>query len=779
MYGGNMPITATNEGLKKRSLCTLGSKFTAALILAITAIAQAQDVAGQSDPTRNMVELTLPPEMELKTLIDFVSQKLNVKLLYDEKVLGNRISVKAPQPVPEDTLMDVLQSALKMKGFALLDADVKGWKKIVKVDDLPRIATPGEDRPIEDFSGAEAVTQAFQLLHMTPEKASALIKPFLSQQGANDIAIPERNLLIVTDYAINLQRIAKLIETIDQAGPEREIRFYQAKNLMVADLAKQLTAIQASQPATSLDGGRPVALSYDERTNQLLVIGTPSQVNDTERLAEALDVSLKQTTEIYSFRFIEATRVEKLAKDMLDPLVTKRFFRSAVDREDNLLIVTGTDEIHEKIRWIQDRMDIESKGSESGLKVYKLKYADAQDVLNILRGVTSSTSNQLAGVRRGVSPMGRGGGSAPSSLSTLAPPNGSILDTGTVPTPTNQAVAPSPDSALQQGYPPNMLEPNSLSAFPLTIIRGGGDISIDPNSNSLIVIADRNVQALYAELIKELDRRRPQVMLEAKIVIIDTSDNFQLGVELSGGDRSGLGKLLQFTSYGLSTVNATTGSLSLIPGRGFNWTLVDPRVAEAVIRSLVQHNRAQVLSAPRILVNDNATGTLASVTEVPFASINASNTVATTSFAGFAEAGTTIEAKPRITDEDHLHLSFTISLNSFLSGAGETGVPPRQTDQMESEVTIPDGYTIIAGGLTRRNQSRSRDAVPFLEYIPILRELTSTYSEARSQSTLFVFLRPVILRDDKFNDLKYLSDMSLSKTPESGNCPDSCPILIK
>ena len=177
-------------------------------------------------------------------------------------------------------------------------------------------------------------------------------------------------------------------------------------------------------------------------------------------------------------------------------------------------------------------------------------------------------------------------------------------------------------------------------------------------------------------------------------------------------------------------------------------------------------------------MNDNATGTLASVTEVPFTSVNASNTVATTSFAGFAEAGTTIEATPRITDDDHLELDFNVSLNSFTGPGGDGIPPPRQTDQVTSSVTVPDGYTVVVGGLTRKNYSVTRDTVPFIDNIPLVRELVATQTKAQSQTTLFVFLKPVILRDDKFRDLKFLSDRDLAASTEPGNFPLTEPLLM-
>jgi type IV pilus assembly protein PilQ len=180
-----------------------------------------------------------------------------------------------------------------------------------------------------------------------------------------------------------------------------------------------------------------------------------------------------------------------------------------------------------------------------------------------------------------------------------------------------------------------------------------------------------------------------------------------------------------------------------------------------------------------VLVNDNSTGTLASVNEVPFTSVNASTTVATTSFAGFAEAGTTIEVTPRISEDDHLVLDYAVTLNSF-TGTGSAGVPPpRQTDEVRSTVTIPDGHTVVVGGLNRSNSTYNYEGVPLLDKIPIVRELTGITTKAGNRTTTFIFLRPVILRDDKFRDLQYLADKDLRCAGECPNIPAGVPMLVK
>ena len=206
--------------------------------------------------------------------------------------------------------------------------------------------------------------------------------------------------------------------------------------------------------------------------------------------------------------------------------------------------------------------------------------------------------------------------------------------------------------------------------------------------------------------------------------------------------------------------------------------MLSPTKLNAVIRALATSGRAKVISAPRVLVNDNATATLTSVSEAPFTSINASDTVSTTSFGGYASAGSTLTVTPHISEGDHLQLQYSVTLNSF-TGEGGNGVPPpRQTNSLTSEVTIPDGYTVVVGGLRRKDFSDTASKIPFLGDIPYLGRIFSLTDVTDIESTLFVFIRPVILRDDRFEDLKYFSERDLKLAELPANLPESELILM-
>jgi type II secretory pathway component GspD/PulD (secretin) len=97
---------------------------------------------------------------------------------------------------------------------------------------------------------------------------------------------------------------------------------------------------------------------------------------------------------------------------------------------------------------------------------------------------------------------------------------------------------------------------------------------------------------------------------------------------------------------------------------------------------------------------------------------------------------------------------------------------------VDSAVTIPDGYTIVVGGLTTSDSTKGKSYIPFLGELPILEYLFSSRKNTSSDSTLFVFIRPTILRDDKFRDLKFVSGQKLGETDVPSSFPASEPAIM-
>ncbi len=784
------------------------------------------------------VKLNLKGETPIGTLIEYVSQRLKIRFLYDESLAQKKIFLQVPDEVPVASLMDLLHSVLKINDLVMIETETKGWFRITSSANIPKVAisaTPQE--VIAEMGAATPVTQVFLLKRADPNQIMTLVQPFLTAPGANSIPVAANRTLIVTDVASNLRRIQRLIELLDAEQFTSTIRFVPVKHISIEDAAEQLTLILEARSRTE-SGGSPgsmpqsnttantsnrtvasapgIEIAIDRRMNQLIMVGLPSRIDAAVELLKSLDIPLTTTTQTYRPQFLSPKQLLDVLQPMVESMTPRPIFDARV--EGSGLVVTTIESFQQQLSRIVPQIDTrETSAKQSPIRFYKIKNVPVQDILETLNSLqggfgaspfggpaTNGRSSQRSRTTNDRALPGQnnpflvGANNAQPGLLPPQPPalrNG-LVDNGNVRQNGNLGVENPLDAGINNNLYGNVGIPyGNPYAYPLGNFPiyggqpnfqrgiqsplGNAQVTADVGSNALIIIGEPEVQQAYQQLIEFLDKRRPQVMIEARIVVIDTTDDYTLGVEVSGGDRSGLKKLFAFSSYGLSTVTPTTGALAITPGNGFNAALVDPDTADVVVRALATHRRARVLSVPKILVDDNAEGTLESVNEVPFTSVNASQTVATTSFAGFAKAGTTITVTPTISEGQHVNLDYIVTLNSF-TGPGSAGVPPpRQTNEITSRVTVPDGYTIIVGGLTQKNVSSTFNGIPYLERIPIIRQLSSLSIDNTRDNSLFIFLRPVILEEDRFRDLKQLSRHSANAAGDGHNYPASSSLLMK
>ncbi len=699
---------------------------------------------------QGLIKLNFPEQLKLQDLIDYVSKRNKVNFLYDVRhVTGKTVTLIAPQKVPADSLMTLLDSILRMKGLQLTK-DETGMLRISMAQSVT-ITSRGlsEDANAVDVPG-RAVTRVFTLAHAKPETVEGVLKPFLSAATANVIKLPQHQRMIVTDYASNMKRIAEMIALVDQPARDATLRFVPVRNVEAKDMAADVRKLLQGKGQTS-GSESAVTLYPDDRANRLIVIGSESDVAEAMDLIRSLDAPLNRKKTMYHFEVASASRVDDLVKKLIGKVAAKQFYEAAVDHESNVLIVTATPEVHEQIELVREMVDKPAPETQSPIRFYKLENAKAGDVLGTLQNIEGEG--------------GLGGAKLDGS--------GSKDD----------------DALVIEGPTPRTVNRPSTGGYEALRGggRGGGAVQVggarllaDEATNTIIVVAKPSMHALYRKLIERLDVRRPQVLVEATVVTLDTTDDFALGVEVSWGNDidSGAGKVLTFSSFGLSTVDASTGRLAITPGTGFNGALISADVADVVIKALQTDKRAKVVSRPSVLINDNATGTLVSESEEPFASVNASSTVATTSFAGYTSAGTKMVITPQISEGDHLKLEYEITLSSFGEDASESLPPSRKTNSLASEATIPDGHTIIVGGLTREDFDETVDRIPILGEIPILEYLASNRDVNKRQTTLFVFLRAVILRDDQFRRLKSLSEAAIREAKLESRLPHSDPVTI-
>lgn len=802
--------------------------YLSALIFASAACQQ--PLVGQQKG--NQVEINFTDELSLETLAELISKKLNLNIIYDKgKIKGKKISLKAPDKLKDDQLISLLQSALRTHGMILVEDDVDGFRRIVDRNEAAAWANRSDDfEQVErDFGAPTLGSATFFLKNLAPQSVKPLVDFLVGKDGSKVTMLDKQNAIAVTGRTDALAKISRMLKKIDVPQPQAVYNFYTAKNLSSTDLKQKLTELLAAK--FSSEKNQKSQLFDVPRTNQLAIIGSPDWVRETLGLVEKLDVSLGRETKIFNLEFVSANRVQTLLENLTKNQIGKEF-DAVVDEESNMLVITATEKVLKTAQNLVTQLDVESQKEKSPIRFYRLKNISAVEALETIRalqglstGPTLGSSGLPRSRNRGTNfegfpfnnnipfnPIGNGfnqnfqtvptqngfgvplGSQTRNHQSLGAGSNGvDIVGVGDVRR--DEQVVPvgyqqqTPTPASPRSGVPRLPVPDGNTEVSTVSAREAGltselfspnraQVTADVNTNSLIVIADETTQRIYEELIDKVDRRSPQVLIEAKIVTVDTSNQFSLGIEVSGGDRTGESRLFGFSQFGLSSVDLATGALSFgdtLPG--FNGALLRPEEADVLVNALSAHSRAKVIASPRILVNENNEGVIESVVSQPFASINSTNAAASTSLGGNQEAGTTISVVPHISDGDHLELDFSIEFSSFQGDATATLPPPRQITSIQSVATIPDGHTVIVGGLNQESVSGSVSAIPWLKEIPIIRDLSKNRSSTNQNSALFIFIRPLILRDDQFQNLRFLSRQAEKNSRTE--YPFSAPVIMR
>lgn len=765
----------------------------------------------------DLIALDFPADgVELSLLADVVTQRLHIPILYDETIRTKKVIIRVPVKVPESALMGILQSALRMKQMALVDAEQPGWKQIVAAPSLAAVAKPAGAGGITGAEGA--IAQVFILNHADPTRIAEIVRPFLTQPNGYLQADAAKHLLIVSDYSSVVKRIEEMVHLLDADTPPAEVRFVPMKEAEASQVVTVLKELLSSRETSA--GVNPqtsnIFLTADDRANQIVMVAPPQRVKEVMELIDGIDVAAGLHTRVYRLKIVSPERVDRLVRGLLGANLVKRGYQSVIDADSQSLAVSATPQVFERIDELLKELDVPAAQTENPIQFYKLKNTKASDVLStigdLLGQEKQDNGQQGAGDETGEGAGGGapgGRGSAPSSSAaggssvggassgpfSSGPSGGAFGQTGGGASggfgsgaggaggmAQGSSGAASSGSDVQYTAPvlSGMNGQQHQGPGTLSVKSRNATVAADVNSNSIIVIAPPPVQRQYADLIKRLDERRPQVQIECTIVSLDTSDGFSFGVDIGKLGGFGTSQLLTLSSFGISTANAMTGQLTPAANPGGTFALLSPRIANIVVNALANNSRSRFLSSPQLLVNDNGKGKLESVAQQPFAVIlDASTTQSLTSLGGLAQAGTSITVEPHISDADYLQLTYSIELSNFTGAASNGLPPPSDKNAVDSSVTIPDGYTIVVGGLTTHTLSDTVNTIPILGDIPILKYLFGQRSHTLDDTTLFVFIKPVILRDDKFEDLKYLSGVARHDADIPNDFPQGQPIPMR
>lgn len=292
-------------------------------------------------------------------------------------------------------------------------------------------------------------------------------------------------------------------------------------------------------------------------------------------------------------------------------------------------------------------------------------------------------------------------------------------------------------------------------------------------SNSLVVSASQTKYKQLMNLIDNLDRRQPQVLIETALVELTTGDGWNLGTELGLIDVKDSGNFTRpfgFTSFGQSSFNDTDGdglpdtrlpnfdapaqglTGGIIRGSGFSIPLL--------VNALATNDRANILSVPSVLVNNNSPATVKTEESRPTLASNQGTATTSQSVGQPRTAGITLDISPTISPNNYLRLNISLTVSRFVGAYDPnlaTGGGITLAREIRTQVTMPSGDTMVIGGVIEDSESHSDGGIPILKDLPLLGILFRSSQDTNNKTNLYFFVTPTILDEDDFDDLWQLS----------------------
>jgi general secretion pathway protein D len=739
----------------------------------------------------------LSGQVELARLVDLCAQRLGLRIEYDATALKGEVTLRLPDGLSDEQLWALTNYLLASRGFTTVRAPgTPGTPgrpgspgpgqdiiSIVKLADAPGSAAIARwpARPEEEAADRVGtpgyVSIVIRPAHQSTKTVVDALKLILSKSGGVATELGATGFILISDLEPRIEEALHLVELIDVPAAQPVIEKVSLRFASATSIAALITAATATRDAAApglAAASRSRVIASPDGDSVILVCPRESEEADFLRgLIAKFDEREPAVTRTYTPRHFGIVEVAKL----IEQAIHGRAQLTAPQTEWNLvtdeltgsLIITALPGEHERIVALMQRLDSVPIEARRPLRSFVIRNRNVNEILDVVsklidQGVLEAADGEDSAAVTTAAAAQRSPPSTPAPASVPAP----IIVTGEtiVPPPPVSAPPPPPEVEINAPAPADRAGNDRTPTTPQTrgrqVDRGLPSLilSADEGTNTLIAVGDPRKLEQLGALIRQLDVRQPQVMLEVLVISLSESDTLDLGVELEKLEINGT-TLISLTSlFGLTPGSGGDTADPKIPrGRGFTGVVLNPGDFSVVIRALETLNKGRTLNMPKVLVNNNQQATLNAVLQQPFASTNASTTVATTSFGGTQDAGTTVTVKPQIAEGDHLILEYSVALSAFVGESDDPSLPPpRQTNNLSSIVTIPDGYTVVVGGLEITTLADAVSQVPLLGDVPWLGELFKTRSKSTSRSRFFVFIRSDVLRNTGFEDLKYLSD---------------------
>lgn len=538
---------------------------------------------------------------------------------------------------------------------------------------------------------------------------------FLNVLEVYDFSVVEMKsgvLKVVRQKDAKTSNIPVVSDNAGALGDEMVTRVVQVKNVSVRELAPLLRQF------VDQSGGGSV-VNYDP-SNVIMMTGQAETVNRLVDIISRVDKAGDQDLEIIKLSYASSAEVVRILENIYKNQGKSEqpdflIPKIVADERTNSVIVSGERQARERVVALVQRLDAELE-NQGNTRVYYLKYAKAEDLVKVLQGVSATIAAET------------------------------------------QGAATQAQSARTSGK--------------------GRDVSIEAHaeSNSLVITAQPDVLRSLEDVIRQVDIRRAQVLVEAIIVEVADNSGANLGVQWI----SAQGGLTQFNNgvvpisqvaagaaaarevKGTTVVNEETGVTTVNPDQNGDYTQLGEALGGvtgmmlgvvkndwgAILQAVTTDSNSNILATPSLTTLDNQESSFIVGEEIPIKTTTSPGTGGTNPFTTLdrLEVGIKLKVTPQINEGNAVKL--TIEQEVSGRNGDIEGNPIVAKREIKTTVLADNGATVVLGGLIDEDVQQSESKVPLLGDIPVLGALFRSTSSSKRKRNLMIFIKPTIMRDD-------------------------------
>ena len=271
-----------------------------------------------------------------------------------------------------------------------------------------------------------------------------------------------------------------------------------------------------------------------------------------------------------------------------------------------------------------------------------------------------------------------------------------------------------------------------------------GRVFVDERLNALIIRDVPGRLDSLRRLVELLDVPLSQVAIEARIVTASDSLNQQLGVAWQAAFRSAgsAGGAAKVGTGSINSVVASTALSTASPASTLSLGVLRPGVAiDARLSSLVEQGRARVLAKPKILTIDQSLASIQSGVQIPYQETSRSGATSTS----FKDAVLSLHVRPQVTPDGNILMQIEVKQDTV--GQIFNGVPSINTNEMQTNVLVGNGQTLVLGGILQEDENDARRKTPIFGDLPVVGRLFRRKIKRKDQQELLVFITPTLVPD--------------------------------